>query len=763
MNVYLPPPLFATNLLKTDEWIFVKSGNKASYLAKAWPNVNWKTQQDLDCGSLKLASKHVWLPRTPVIQVKSLSDSDDAGVDAVAIIRINPSRAFRVSLRIFAMDTANELEVFGFAFSRAKKVVKRKMIASLINGLVFCRGARIRLLDGALTLEATEADSSSEYHQFTSQTIITIIDIVGDSNELDSSAASQNKDTNYSHFDGTSIPIPTGLESAFHSLHDLVKLPLVYADLVEQLGIEYPKGVLLYGPPGVGKTMLVSTVAKHCDASLFTINGSDVFGSHLGESEERIRSKFNEALDVARSGTKGHACILFIDEIDAIAPNRNESSQSDSRMVATLLTLMDGMKSHSDRLVILAATNRPNAIDPALRRPGRFDREIAIDAPTESARCEILKSMAKGIGFIDSDVDFKALAISTNGYVGADLASLSREAVVHCLEHGNGRSVNHLDFLYALSITTPSTTRGYAVGVPSGLTWDSVGGLEDVKLKLQQCVEWPITRRDTFRRLGLKPPRGVLLYGPPGCSKTTLVKIIACTSNATFLSINGASLYSPFVGDSEQSGLYSSIVNPYHILIPNSSKVRALFQRARVSAPSVIFLDEIDAIVGNRDLSGGVGGARDAIQESVLSTLLNEMDGIEAAKDILVVGATNRPDMIDAALMRPGRFDKVLYVPPPDLPARLQILLLHCKGMPISSTINFQSLAARTERYTGADLESVCREAAFAALRESKETAQNVEERHFEDALKSVKPSLSVEMIQQYSGFSTKFGVGTRK
>ncbi|ORY53186.1 AAA-domain-containing protein [Rhizoclosmatium globosum] len=392
------------------------------------------------------------------------------------------------------------------------------------------------------------------------------------------------------------------------------------------------------------------------------------------------------------------------------------------------------MKSQSDRLIILAATNRPNAIDPALRRPGRFDREIAIDAPANRL----------DIGNVDASIDFNALAIATNGYVGADLMALCREAVMHCLEAGDGNTVSNADFVYGLSVTTPSTTRGYAVGVPSGLTWDSVGGLEDVKLKLQQCVEWPITRRETFLRLGLKPPRGVLLYGPPGCSKTTLVKIIACTSNATFLSINGASLYSPFVGDSEQS-------------------VRALFHRARLSAPSVIFLDEIDAIVGSRDLSGGGGGTRDATQESVLSTLLNEMDGIEVAKDVLVVGATNRPDMIDAALMRPGRFDKILYVPPPDLDARLKILHLYSKGMPLSPSIDFGSIAERTERYTGADLESVCREAAFAALRERKDEAGVVEACHFEDALISVKPSLSLDMLKQYAGFSGKFGKGTRR
>ncbi|KAI8845283.1 P-loop containing nucleoside triphosphate hydrolase protein [Chytriomyces cf. hyalinus JEL632] len=556
--------------------------------------------------------------------------------------------------------------------------------------------------------------------------------------------------------------IPKGLEHAYNSLFDLVKIPLLHADLVAQLDVEYPKGVLLYGPPGVGKTMLVSTVARNCASHLVVLNGSDVFGAHLGDSEKGIRDKFEEAVGVSsETDALGHqkSCILFIDEIDSIAPNRNNASQSESRMVATLLTLMDGMKARSNRLIVIGATNRPNAIDAALRRPGRFDREIAIDAPNESSRLAILKDLAvasKGTSNVNTlllaeDVNFEALAISTNGYVGADLAALWREAWVHCLENERAWYMpfcfpdTDSYFTYALANTTPSTTRGHAVSVPHGLTWDSIGGLEDVKLKLKQSVEWPITRRAVFQRLGLKPPRGILLYGPPGCSKTTLVRVIASTSNATFLSINGASLYSPFVGDSEQS-------------------VRSLFQRARLSSPSVIFLDEIDAIVGSRDLSGGGGGGRDSTQESVLSTLLNEMDGIEGAKDVLVVGATNRPDMIDAALMRPGRFDKILYVPPPDEPSRLKILHLYSKGMPLSSNASkyLEAIASKTDRYTGADLESLCREAAFAALRESQHaTAGYVETRHLESALNTVKPSLSVEMLEQYDAFSKQFGKGS--
>ncbi|KAJ3073739.1 hypothetical protein HDU98_000802 [Podochytrium sp. JEL0797] len=664
--------------LQIDEWVRVSLPNQPGFdvLAKAWPNS--KPSDD--------STDHTaWFAKMPMVVVPRGNEE----VRRMTVERISPQKSTRVTLRISGFEfgkDSQEVDVFGFEFTKAHPLVKRKI------------------------LEAHPA--TDKYQQFSHQTVIQLVDTDSEKSMVDSLPNSNARPNDPKPAEPPNIPIPTGLEKAFHELYDLVKLPLIHSDLVQRLNIEFPKGALLYGPPGVGKTMLVSTVAKYCNANLLVLNGSDVFGSRLGESEERVRAKFNEALEIARS--KNGACILFIDEI----------------------------VSRTDRLIVIAATNRPNAIDAALRRPGRFDREIAIDAPSETARLNILKSMAKDLREVGADVDFAALAVSTNGYVGADLVALCREAVMHCLDTGDGRSVSNSDFVHALSVTTPSTTRGYAVGIPSGLTWNSVGGLEDVKLKLQQCVEWPITRRETFLRLGLQPPRGVLLYGPPGCSKTTLVKIIACTSNATFLSINGASLYSPFVGDSE-------------------AQVRALFHRARLSAPSVIFLDEIDAIVGSRDLSGGGGGTRDPTQESVLSTLLNEMDGIEAAKDVLVVGATNRPDMIDAALMRPGRFDKVIYVPPPDASARLKILNLYSQGMPISSSIAFHEFAIRTEKYTGADLESVCREAAFAALRESK-GAGEIDARHFENALKAVKPSLSDEMLQQYAVFSRKFGKGTK-
>ncbi|KAI8617107.1 P-loop containing nucleoside triphosphate hydrolase protein, partial [Chytriomyces sp. MP71] len=541
-------------------------------------------------------------------------------------------------------DAGHELAVCGCRVTRLPLTRVRKLIASLLRGHIVSSNSVVSLLDGSLRLSITRTRPETGSLLVSPHSILHIHLTSGDSSELPHVQVATIQSSS-SQLRPRIKSIPHGLERAYASLYDLLKVPLMHADLVSHLAIDCPKGVLLYGPPGVGKTMLVSTVARNCNAHLVVLNGSDVFGALVGESEERIRATFNEALNRA-SISSTSSCILFIDEIDSIAPNRNESSQSESRMVATLLTLMDGMKSRPERLIVVGATNRPNALDPALRRPGRFDREIAIDAPSEAARLDILRGFAGADGevgkLVDDGVDWGALAVSTNGYVGADLAALWREAWLHCMESGR-EILTASDFSHALSITTPSTTRGHTVTVPANLTWNSVGGLEAVKQQLRQCVEWPVTRRDVFARLGLQPPRGVLLYGPPGCSKTTLVRVIAATSNATFLSINGAALYSPFVGDSEQT-------------------VRALFHRARLSSPSVIFLDEIDAVVGNRDLSGGGGGTRDATQEGVLSTLLNEMDGIEASKDVLVVGATNRPDMIDAALMRPGRFDKVIYV-----------------------------------------------------------------------------------------------------
>ncbi|EIE89433.1 hypothetical protein RO3G_14144 [Rhizopus delemar RA 99-880] len=501
----------------------------------------------------------------------------------------------------------------------------------------------------------------------------------------------------------------SSLQKAYDALFEVVCYPFLYKDWIETLGIECPKGILLYGPPGVGKTFLVSSMAKRCHAKMFVIQGPE----------------------------------------DALTPKRDNSQSHENRLVAQLLTLMDGIKSRG-RLVIVGATNRPNSIDPALRRPGRFDREISMEPPSAEDRYSLFESQIKSMP-LDKNFDLRTLANMTNGYVAADINATCREAAMLAVQRASKNLqeevlVNMNDFVSACASVGPSMQRGFQVQVEK-MNWDDVGGLKEVKKKLKQAIEWPLLYKESFARLGLKAPRGILLYGPPGCSKTSLVKVtikkavvlnylrltkkvIAASTNIAFLSINGAQLYSPFVGDSEKV-------------------VRTTFQKARSSAPAIIFLDETEAIVGKRNMGNG-GSSGDSVQERVLSTLLNEMDGVESADSVLVVGATNRPDMLDAALMRPGRFDQIIYVPPPDEEARLEILKIHTKNMPLGPDVDLIYISKQTEYYTGADLQNVCREAAMEALRGQKE-AVNVNMIHFNSSLSTIPPSLNEELIEEYS------------
>ncbi|KAK4841214.1 hypothetical protein QYF36_000852 [Acer negundo] len=526
-----------------------------------------------------------------------------------------------------------------------------------------------------------------------------------------------------------------GNKQAVESLRELITFPLLYSEQALKLGLKWPRGLLLYGPPGTGKTSLVRAVVQECDAHLTVISPHSVHKAHAGESEKVLREAFKEASSHAMSGKPS---VVFIDEIDALCPRRDHRREQDVRLASQLFTLMDSNKPSSTSIphvVVVASTNRVDAIDPALRRSGRFDAEIEVTVPTEEERFEILKLYAKKIP-LESNVDLQAIAACCNGYVGADLEALCREATMSAVKRSSDADecasvfcVTMEDWKHARSVVGPSITRGVTVEIPK-VSWEDIGGLRDLKKKLQQAVEWPIKHSDAFSRLGVSPVRGVLLHGPPGCSKTTLAKAAAHAAQASFFSLSGAELYSMYVGESE-------------------ALLRDTFRRARLAAPSIIFFDEADVVAAKR---GGSSSSNIAVGERLLSTLLTEMDGLEQAKGILVLAATNRPHAIDAALMRPGRFDLVLYVPPPDLEARYEILRVHTRNMKVGDDVDLRGIAEDTELFTGAELEGLCREAGIVALRENI-SATVVCNHHFQTVKDALKPALTKEEVDSYSSY----------
>ncbi|MEM3382673.1 MAG: CDC48 family AAA ATPase [Nitrososphaerales archaeon] len=545
-----------------------------------------------------------------------------------------------------------------------------------------------------------------------------------------------------------------GLQEEIKKIREMVELPLKYPELFERLGVEAPKGVLLYGPPGTGKTLLAKAVANETNAAFFSISGPEIMSKFYGESEERLREIFRQAEENAPS-------IIFIDEIDAIAPKREEvTGEVEKRVVSQLLALMDGLKPRG-RVVVIGATNRPNAIDPALRRPGRFDREIEIGVPNKQGRLEILQIHTRGMP-LTKDVDLEKIANITHGFVGADLEALCKEAAMRALrriipqidfeketipaEILNKITVTMNDFMEALKDVEPSAMREVLVEVPT-VKWEDIGGLEDVKLELQEAVEWPLKYPEIFENMDAKPPKGILLYGPPGTGKTLLAKAVANESEANFISVKGPELLSKWVGESEKA-------------------VREIFRKAKQTAPSIIFFDEIDSIVPTR--GGGYGDSH--VTERVISQFLTEMDGLEELRGVVIIAATNRPDIIDPALLRPGRFDKLLYVPLPDFEARKEILKIHLNKKPLAEDIDIDELAKRTEDYTGADLAAICNTAVMLAIREHiignkdpenvKKNFKNIKlyKRHFEEALKKVKP-VSKRELEMYKKISEDFAV----
>ncbi|MEM2140262.1 MAG: CDC48 family AAA ATPase [Nitrososphaera sp.] len=524
-----------------------------------------------------------------------------------------------------------------------------------------------------------------------------------------------------------------GLRNEVHKVREMIELPLRHPEIFERIGIEAPKGVLLHGPPGTGKTLLAKAVANETQANFFSISGPEIMSKFYGESEERLRQIFKEAEENGPS-------IIFIDEIDSIAPKREEvSGDVEKRVVSQLLTLMDGIKSRG-KLVVIGATNRPNAIDPALRRPGRFDREIEIGIPDEQGRLEILQIHTRGMPLTE-DVDLASMARVTHGFVGADLEALSKEAAMRSLrrilpeinleepkipaEILSKIKVTKQDFDEALRDVQPSAMREVLVQRPN-VKWEDIGGLKKVKEELAEAIEWPLKHAELFTEADVRPPKGILLYGPPGTGKTMIAKAVATTSEANFISIKGPELISKWVGESEKG-------------------VREVFRKARQAAPCVIFFDELDAVAPRR---GSEGDAH--VTERVISQMLTEMDGLEDLKGVVVIGATNRPDIIDEALLRPGRFDRILEVPIPDKEARKQIFQVHTRRKPVDSDVNLDKLVEMTDGMTGADIAAIVNAAAMTAIKEhvsindGKKTGKlKISMKHFESALDNVKAGSS--------------------
>ncbi|MDZ5811791.1 CDC48 family AAA ATPase [Halorubrum sp. AD140] len=543
-----------------------------------------------------------------------------------------------------------------------------------------------------------------------------------------------------------------GLDDELEQVREMIELPMRHPELFKRLGIDPPKGVLLHGPPGTGKTLIAKAVANEIDANFHTISGPEIMSKYYGESEEQLRDVFEEASEEAPA-------IIFMDELDSIAPKREEAGGDvERRVVAQLLSLMDGLEERGE-VVVIGATNRVDAIDPALRRGGRFDREIEVGVPDRDGRKEILQVHTRNMPLVE-EIDLDEYAENTHGFVGADLESLAKESAMHALRRIrpqldlesdeidadvlNSIQVTEEDFRQAIKGIEPSALREVFVEVPD-VSWDQVGGLEETKERLRETIQWPLEYPEVFEELDMQAAKGVLMYGPPGTGKTLLAKAVANESESNFISIKGPELLNKYVGESEKG-------------------VREVFSKARENAPTIVFFDEIDSIATERGKNSGDSG----VGERVVSQLLTELDGLESLEDVVVIATTNRPDLIDSALLRPGRLDRHVHVPVPDEEARRKILEVHTRNKPLADDVDLDALARKTEGYVGADIEAVAREASMNASREfiasvsREEVSESVGNvrvtmAHFEDALDKVNPSVTPETRERYEEIEKQF------
>ncbi|WP_144796322.1 CDC48 family AAA ATPase [Halorubrum depositum] len=534
-----------------------------------------------------------------------------------------------------------------------------------------------------------------------------------------------------------------GLQNEIQRVREMVELPMKHPQIFSKLGIEPPQGVLLHGPPGTGKTLLAKAVANETSASFFSIAGPEIISKYYGESEQQLREIFEDAKEESPS-------IIFIDELDSIAPKREDvTGEVERRVVAQLLTMMDGLETRG-QVVVIGATNRVDSVDPALRRPGRFDREIEIGVPDETGRKEILQIHTRGMPLSD-DVSLDHLADETHGFVGADIESLTKEAAMKALRRYlpeidlddeevppsliDRMIVKRDDFSGALTEVEPSAMREVLVELPK-ISWDDVGGLSDAQEQVQESVEWPLTSPEKFDRMGVDAPKGVLLYGPPGTGKTLMAKAVANETNANFISVRGPQLLSKWVGESEKA-------------------IRQTFRKARQVSPTIIFFDELDSLAPSRGQEMG-----NNVSERVVNQLLTELDGLEEMGDVMVIGATNRPDMIDPALLRSGRFDRLVMIGQPDQEGREQILDIHTQDTPLAPDVSLREIAEITDGYVGSDLEGIAREAAIEALRDD-DDAEEVEMKHFRRAMESVRPTINDDILAYYEEVEQQFKGGS--